>query len=80
MKPEKLDRRLAQGVYGFSFIFYLLNLDAIHAIRAITTTIRIIAVQKPALKIPSTNSQEVRVIERAKAEINVTENLFIVTV
>jgi hypothetical protein len=50
---------------------YLLNLDAIHTIRAITTTIRIIAVQKPALKIPSTNSQEVRVMESANAESNI---------
>jgi hypothetical protein len=59
----------------FTYIFcslhtYLLDLDTIHPISAIITIIRIIADQKPALNIPSTTSQEVRVAETAKANSN----------
>jgi hypothetical protein len=49
---------------------YLLNLDAIHTISAITTIIRIIADQKPALNIPCTNSHDVSKVDSAKAESN----------
>jgi hypothetical protein len=45
-----------------------------------TTTIRIMAVQKPALKMPSTSSQEVRVVDTIKAKSNIKESLFIVFV
>jgi hypothetical protein len=48
-------------------LVYLLNLENIHKIRPITTTISIIAVQKPALKMPSTNSHEVRIVDNASA-------------
>ena len=71
MKPQQLNGRTVQeGYYLWLMLNYLLNLEKIHPIRATTITITIIAVQKPALKIPSTSSHEVKVMETPKARIN----------
>ena len=49
---------------------YFLNLDISQNIRITTSTIPIIAVYAPALKMSPTNSQEVSVVDNASATIN----------
>ena len=49
---------------------YFLNLDINQKIKITTSTIPIIAVYAPALKMSPTNSQEVRVVDKTSATIN----------
>ena len=52
---------------------YLLPLPTNQRIKPTTRTIKMIAVQKPALKIPSTNSQELSVIAITIAQSHIKE-------
>jgi hypothetical protein len=65
-KPACL--QLKKEVYWVSN--YFLNLEISQNIRITTSMIPIIAVYAPALKMSPTNSQEVRVVDKASATIN----------
>jgi hypothetical protein len=65
--------------FCFSISFYLRNRFRSQKTSAITRTIRIMAVHIPALKMPPTTSQEVKVVANINAAIMIDANRFIVS-
>jgi hypothetical protein len=81
-KPEAACMPLVANkalAFCFSISFYLRNLFRSQKMSAMTRTIRIMAVHIPALKMPPTTSQEVKVVATINAAIMIDANRFIVS-